>query len=64
MSPNETKISDGYPGASANRSGSVLIIENVIAQRVAVRCIARLDALASQREKAGQKKTKKNSDTY
>jgi hypothetical protein len=38
-SPNENKISGGGRGASANQSGSVLIMGKVISRRVVVRCI-------------------------
>jgi hypothetical protein len=37
--PNENKISDGYRERAPNRAGSGLVTGNVIAQRVAVRCI-------------------------
>src|SRR6266542_2702799 len=43
ISSNENKISDGYRGRALNRSGTVLIMENVVTQRVAVRCIVWLD---------------------
>ena len=48
--PNENKISDGYRERALNRSGSVLVMENVVAQRVAVRCIVWLDDVVSATE--------------
>jgi hypothetical protein len=41
--PNENKISYGYRQRGVECAGNVLIIENVVTQRVAVSCIVWLD---------------------
>ena len=48
MPPNDNKMSDGYRERAPVEVGVLLSFENVIAQRVAVRSIARLGLMRQE----------------